>query len=470
MDSSPVPGVDEAMLAGASASGGYDRRRTKRLVRLLLCALIPSIGCGSTSTSTSVAPSPARCAAAATPSPSAFPASGGQGTLAVSSARECSWSVSSPVAWITLVPPTEGQGNGNVRYTVAANTAASARRGTLVLGSQLAEVTQEGAACRLELDPSSLELSAGEQTASVNVRAPSGCAWVAKAGVPWITVSEGAQGDGSGRVRIRLLANPATEPRSGSLQIGGVRVAVRQHGGAAPCKYDVDPLARDAGPEQTTGTFTVRADAGCQWTALSDQAWLKVVTGTSGNGVGDVQYQAARNTGASVRTGHITVNGTVFTVQQAACSYAVDPTSQSFEAKGGSGSIDVRTLGACTWSAETDASWIDITSGGTGSGDGRVAYSVKANTNIVVRRATISVAGQAFTVTQQAESSIAGVVASVKGSCPDKRFSVNGQRMRTTKSTDYEDGTCADLRGGVTVRVKGIIGSDDVLTAIEVDF
>ena len=459
------------MVARAGASNGYDHRRTK-LLALLLCALTSSTGCGSTSTSTSVAPSPTRCAASVTPSASAFPASGGQGTLAVSSARECSWSVSSPVAWIALVPPTEGQGDGNVRYTVAANPAASARRGTLVLGSQAAEVTQEGAACRLELDPSSLDLAAGEQTAGVDVRAPTGCAWTAKAGVSWITVIEGSRGDGSGRVRIRLLANPATESRSGSLEIGGVRLAVRQHGGVAapaPCNYGVDPAARDAGPEQTTGTFTVRTDAGCQWTALSDQAWLTLVTG-HGIGPGDVQYQAAMNTGTSARTGHITVNGAVFTVHQAACSYVIDPTSQSFEARGGSGRIDVRTVGACRWSAETDASWIDITSGGSGSGDGGVAYAVKANTNIAVRKATINVAGQAFTVTQAAESSIAGVVAAVEGSCPAKRFRVNGQHMRTTSSTHYEDGTCADLRDGVTVRVKGIIGSDGVLTAIEVDF
>ena len=155
------------MLARSGALIEDKYRRTTLLAILLLCALLGSSACGSTSTSTSVAPSPTRCAAAVTPSPSTFPASGGQGTLAVSSARECSWSVSSPVDWIALVPPTDGQGNGNVRYAVAANQVATARRGTLVLGSQSADVTQEGAACRLELEPSSLDVAAGEQTATV---------------------------------------------------------------------------------------------------------------------------------------------------------------------------------------------------------------------------------------------------------------------------------------------------------------
>ena len=50
------------------------------------------------------------------------------------------------------------------------------------------------------------------------------------------------------------------------------------------------------------------------------------------------------------------------------------------------------------------------------------------------------------------------------------RFTINGQRIRSTSSTDYEEGSCGDLRDGVAVRVKGIVGSDGVLTAIEVDF
>jgi hypothetical protein len=252
-------------------------------------------------------------------------------------------------------------------------------------------------------------------------------------------------------------------------------VVVRQQGGVAPpkpvapCKYDVDPDARDAGPEQTAGTFTVRADAGCQWTALNDQPWLTVVTGTNGIGPGDVQYQAAMNTGASARTGHITVNGTVFTVQQAACSYVIDPSSQSFEASGGSGRIDVRTLASCRWSAATADSWIAISSGSSGPGDGRAEYAVQANGRTGVRTGTITIAGQAFTITQTGASSIYGVIASVRGSCPDKRFMVNGQRIHTTSSTDYEHGTCADVHDGLVARVKGIIGSDGVLTASEVD-
>src|SRR5215207_9703624 len=159
----------------------------KHLATLLIVAVLTSVACGSTSTSTNVAPSPVRCEAAATPNPSAFPASGGSGNLVVSSARECSWSASTQTAWISLGPPTNGQGDGSVRYTVAPNPAASARRGTVVLGSTSVEITQEPATCRFELDRRSFELGADEGTATVNVEAATGCAWTAKAAVSWLS-------------------------------------------------------------------------------------------------------------------------------------------------------------------------------------------------------------------------------------------------------------------------------------------
>src|SRR6476619_4733286 len=106
-----------------------------RLALLTILAVTASFGCGSTDTNTNVAPSSAKCAVDATPTPSAFPASGGSGNLVVASGRECSWSVSSPAAWITLVAPTSGQGDGTVRYTVPPNPAARPRLATFVLGS-----------------------------------------------------------------------------------------------------------------------------------------------------------------------------------------------------------------------------------------------------------------------------------------------------------------------------------------------
>jgi hypothetical protein len=201
---------------------------------------------------------------------------------------------------------------------------------------------------------------------------------------------------------------------------------------------------------------------------VSDASWLTGTASTS-SGPGTVRYQAAANASSSSRTGHITVNGIVFTLRQAACSYSIDPAAASYEAPGGTGGITVQTQAPCAWSARTNDSWIELTDAG-GTGDGRVGYQVNSNRNLAARTGTITVAGQQFSVVQGGATSISGRVRSLDGSCPNRRFTINGQRIRTTSSTEYEGGSCGKLRDGVAVRIKGIVGSDDVLTAIEVDF
>jgi hypothetical protein len=455
------------MLADARAAAEHLYRTAIGCV--LIVTVAGSVACGSTSTSSNVGPSPVKCTATASTNPSTFPAGGGSGELVVSSARECAWSVSSPDAWIALAAPTGGQGNGKVRYTVAANPAASTRRGSLVLGSQSTAITQDAAPCRFDLEPQSFDLGAGERTASVGVQVAAGCTWTAKAIAPWIDILEGAEGSGPGRLTFRVSSNSGRVPRSGSLEVAGLRVEVRQGAGGLPCSYDLQPATADIGPAATDATVSVQTDAGCTWTAVSDHPWVSVVT-PSGTGPGDMRYRVEANATGSTRTGQIAVNGSVFSLRQSGCTYAIQPTAASIPAWGGAGRIDVRTQSSCTWTAGTSASWITITSGLNGQGSGSATYDVAPNTRIGTRTDVITVAGQDVTISQGGATSITGGVHSVAGSCPNKRFIVHGQRVRTTSATDFEGGTCGDLRDGVMIRVKGIIGSDDVLTAIEIDF
>lgn len=83
-----------------------------------------------------------------------------------------------------------------------------------------------------------------------------------------------------------------------------------------------------------------------------------------------------------------------------ACSPTVTPTSSSFGAAGGSASLSVSVESGCSWSATSSSPWATITAGATGSGSGTVAYTVAANDTGGTRTATLSVGGQAVTVTQ----------------------------------------------------------------------
>lgn len=92
------------------------------------------------------------------------------------------------------------------------------------------------------------------------------------------------------------------------------------------------------------------------------------------------------------------------------CTYGISPTNNTFGAGGGTGSVTVTTQSGCTWSAiSNDPSWITVTSGSSGSGNGTVGYSVAAYTGTSNRTNTITIAGQTFTITQNGTGSSTGL-------------------------------------------------------------
>jgi hypothetical protein len=114
-----------------------------------------------------------------------------------------------------------------------------------------------------------------------------------------------------------------------------------------------------------------------------------------------VDYSVAANLTTSSRTGTLTIAGQTLTVTQAACSYTVSPTTLDINAAGGeANAATVSTTSGCPWSATSNATWLSITSSGSGSGNATVNYSVAANTTTSSRNGTLTIAGQTVTVTQ----------------------------------------------------------------------
>lgn len=76
--------------------------------------------------------------------------------------------------------------------------------------------------------------------------------------------------------------------------------------------------------------------------------------------------------------------------------------SESFNATGGMGSVNVTGPSGPTWTATTTDPWITINSPGSGTGNGTVTYTVGANSATTRRVGTITIANQTFTVLQGA--------------------------------------------------------------------
>jgi hypothetical protein len=86
----------------------------------------------------------------------------------------------------------------------------------------------------------------------------------------------------------------------------------------------------------------------------------------------------------------------------AACAVSISPPSKSFSASAGTGSVNVTATNGCSWTAGTNDSFINITSGSTGNGNGTVNYTVAANNANTPRTGNITIANQTFPVLQGA--------------------------------------------------------------------
>jgi hypothetical protein len=75
------------------------------------------------------------------------PATGGTGSVSVTSGAGCTWTAVSNVPWITITSGSNGSGNGTVSFSVAANSGAS-RSGTLTIAGQTFTLTQAGTTTR----------------------------------------------------------------------------------------------------------------------------------------------------------------------------------------------------------------------------------------------------------------------------------------------------------------------------------
>jgi sugar lactone lactonase YvrE len=74
----------------------------------------------------------------------AFSSAGGNGSVSVSAASDCVWTVVNPLSWVTISGANSGTGNGNVLYHVATNSG-SARSGTLTIAGRGFAVEQGSA-------------------------------------------------------------------------------------------------------------------------------------------------------------------------------------------------------------------------------------------------------------------------------------------------------------------------------------
>lgn len=346
------------------------------------------------------------CTYAIAPTSLSFSSSAGTGTVNVTTASGCTWTSTSNDSWITITSGSTGTGNGTVTYSVSNNTGTSQRTGTITIAGLTHTVAQSGnTTCTFTISPLNQSFTSSAGTGTVTITAASACNWAATSNDLWITVTSGNTGTGNGTVTYSVSANTNTAQRVGTITIAGQIHTITQSG-VVPCSYTISPTNLSYASSGGLGSVNVTTTGGCSWTATSNNSWITVTSGSTGSGNGTVNYTVAANTGTTQLTGTITVAGQTHTVTISGilCSYTISPTALSFTSAAGTGTVNVTAANGCSWTATSNDSWITVTSGSTGSGNGAVSYSVTANTGTTQRLGSISIAGQTHNVVQNGVS------------------------------------------------------------------
>ena len=388
------------------------------------------------------------CTFAVSPDTQTVPASGGSGSVAVTAGSGCAWSATSNASWIAIASGASGSGSGTVTFTAASTTGPS-RSGTITIGGQTVTIVQ-GQGCTFAISPDTRSVPASGGDGTVAVTAGAACAWTAASNASWITIAAGATGSGNGSVSykvaatsgparsgtltiagrtftvnqgadctIALSSSSATQPagggtgsgngtvqlviaattdaeRRGTVTIAGQTFTVVQ---ASGCTFSISAPGQGVPSGGGSGSFTVNASGACAWTASANASWISLTSGGSGTGAGTVQFVVAANTGGA-RTGTITAAGQTFTVtQDAGCSPVVAPDTMGEPAAGGSQNVSVTTAAECSWTAVSNAPWIAIAAGASGSGSGTVQLDIQSNTG-PARSGTATIADRTVSVNQ----------------------------------------------------------------------
>jgi hypothetical protein len=253
--------------------------------------------------------------------------------------------------------------------------------------------------------------------ATITITAPSGCSWTAQSDATFISITSPASGTGSGSISISAPPNTGMV-RGATLTIGHASrfttAKIVQDGpdGSVACVTAMRCGGSCVSPFPFPGggwssQVVVGAPETCGWIARPTAPWIAVYplytveNQPYGVGAGRFGFRVEPNPTAGRRTASIEAGGASYPITQAPCTFVVSPPTASAPASGGTAVISVTTSCPSTWMATTEASFLTITSGSSGTGSGTVNVSVAANSG-AARVATVIVAGQPVTITQSA--------------------------------------------------------------------
>lgn len=256
-------------------------------------------------------------------------------------------------------------------------------------------ITQGATTPTLSKSSEWIEPSGG--TASTQLTAAEFSNWTVSSSDSWLLINTASSGSGSTTVEVFAAANPSIQNRSAVVTIGGLEFEVSQKGQPASVSSRSNLFSADGGSTY----IDVMASEDASWFASSNDAWLTVVLGQTGNGSGAVFLVAnpyAQMTQS--RTTTVTVGDSVLYFSQRGYDLSINPSVAQVGSNASTGDISVVAPIGASWDILTSEPWISLPNGNTGLSSDTIIYSVAQNTSGETRTGKIIIAGEVFTITQ----------------------------------------------------------------------
>ena len=314
-----------------------------------------------------------------------------------------------PVAdggWINIRRRSYRDCSAPATFKVSHNYSTDARTGHIFINGLAYTVTQIGYGA--SLSPSgSVSIPAAGTVAEGQVSflidpATDGAreiSWTAKSDSDWVTVHP-TSGDGNQTVYYSVDENTEETERRATLTIAGQSFTIIQSGAEI-----VDPDANKiwlvpetaitlphSAQELDISVVTKNPDLG--WNAQSDAEWMRITTSGAGVGSGTNHIYIAENRSVLARTATLTVNSATLIVKQLGTTdyvLSLDPASAAFAYGTSISNFAIAASQDMSWTAQSSAPWIRVTSDTASAGSGTLGYVVSANPTLQERTAEIEV-------------------------------------------------------------------------------
>ena len=287
------------------------------------------------------------------------------------------------------------------RFLIYLSICAAASAGFIACGSdkESSEEIQKLADAAITSSKDTIEAAGGTFTVTVDTKSEysvivsrTAAGWLAQTGSSNNVFTYAAAENTSGMARYVTIS--AVNPDN--LTLKSIEIVQKANEVPEEHSFSVDPLAIEAGADETSATFSVLSDV--DWTVASDNSSF-VVDKPSGSGNATVKVTFPANTSASAKTANIQVSTenkgvvtsaftVVITQKGFAYTFGVDNQTISVDAAATSASFNV--TGNVDWTVSSDNTSFVVTPS-SGSGAGTVNVTFPANTSATIQSAKLTV-------------------------------------------------------------------------------